>query len=181
MREGGYCKGRGLEGRDCQCPSRAAKCQPGRGLRELASRRCRTAPRLEFLSLTRLPPPAPSPSFPQDVWVLVPEPDNPAATTALAALVAAMLRQDQLAILRFAPRDAIVALCAATPVAGGSGPGGAPPHLLLNTLPFMEDCRLHQFGSFARPDRWAQVAGGWLWRRLGRRLGGPPRWQAGWR
>lgn len=52
-------------------------------------------------------------------------------------------------------------LFVASPVAGTAA---APPHLLLNALPFMEDCRDYRFASFQKDKWWVgpegQTAGG---------------------
>ncbi|PSC68101.1 ATP-dependent DNA helicase 2 subunit KU80 [Micractinium conductrix] len=71
---------------------------------------------------------------------------------ALAALVQAMINQDAKAILRFkAAANRKLHMCVATPVAATAA---APAHLLLNTLPWMEDVRAYTFPSFSK-EAWA--------------------------
>lgn len=69
---------------------------------------------------------------------------------ALAALVRALGNQGQKAVVRGLLRNVKKPqplLYLASPVAGSAG---APPHLLLNQLPFMEDVRDYKFPSFGK-------------------------------
>lgn len=81
--------------------------------------------------------------------LLVADKARAGSMAAMAALVAAMARQGVLAVLRAVTRKS-AHLFVASPV---EATGTAPPHLLLNQLPFMEDCRDYMFASFAK-DKW---------------------------
>lgn len=88
----------------------------------------------------------------KDVWCAVADKDAPASRAALAALVAALHRRHEVAIVRFLARAGFTPhLYAASPVLPVLGRNVAA--LFMAPLPFMEDERRWLFASFRKPDR----------------------------
>ncbi|GAB4818655.1 hypothetical protein N2152v2_005701 [Parachlorella kessleri] len=89
----------------------------------------------------------------KDVWAVVAASkgkDN-RSHVALSALVQALHRRQQLAIVRFAPREkGGVLVYAGIPMLATAN---NPDYLLLNALPFYEDIRNFPFPSFETPER----------------------------
>ncbi|BDA44905.1 X-ray repair cross-complementing protein 5 [Coccomyxa sp. Obi] len=91
----------------------------------------------------------------KDPWVMVPEKGNERAGLAMSALVRAMARKEQVAVILFVPRvsdtgGANAATCAGYPLLGN---GQQPDCLVLNHLPFAEDLRVAKFASLdEKPD-----------------------------
>ncbi|KAL4443268.1 hypothetical protein ABPG75_011005 [Micractinium tetrahymenae] len=86
-----------------------------------------------------------------EAHLLLADKGSKASQATLVALVAAMQRRGELAVLRYVYRTGSAPkLFVASPVAGTAA---APPHLLLNVLPYMEDCRDYRFASFQK-DKW---------------------------